>query len=305
MPDTACALTRPEISAYIDGETDPRITIRVRDHLEDCPACTGYEASLRTVKRVVSLQPAIPVPELHDRVMERVAGEVPLVLRRRERHRLGRLVAVAATATILFLAGAATLWRSGPSEIASAMEITGSVQAAGTRPRYLSCDVRDNRARLASEQSETREFLAQVWFDAPERFRYERSRPHRISRWPVAGERRGRCRIPPTLVDRRAVHLSRRGPPPVLAGPHGTTHAHRATAVRRHHGPSDRHRPATADARYLRSIRCGRNRNRVRTRHVQARPHLRGGTSDDRRTAGGWIVALLLARLRGPSVDRP
>ena len=170
MPDYTCTHARPEISAYIDGETDARTTSMVRRHVEGCRSCTMYVDSMRRVKRAVSLQPALPVPDLHDRIMERVISDAPLILRRREQHRLGRVAAVAAVATVTFLAGAATLWRNSPTEIASAGEITSLVQTAA---RSL------DTYRATYEITEQgwhrsvgdREFVAKVWFDAPESFR--------------------------------------------------------------------------------------------------------------------------------------
>ena len=158
------------MSAFIDGESDARMTADVRGHLDDCHMCRRYEESLRSTKRAVRLQPALPVPDLRASVMQRVAAEAPLVLRRRERHRLGRVVAVAAATTVLFLAGAATLWRTRPPEIASATEITTSVQAAArSLSTYRASYAITERGWHPSVRS--REFVAEVWFDAPERFR--------------------------------------------------------------------------------------------------------------------------------------
>jgi hypothetical protein len=170
MPEHTCGLTRPEISAYIDNEADARTTARVRRHLDDCGTCSRYEDSMRSIKRAVRLQPALPVPDLHDRVMERVAAEVPLILRRRERYRLGRVAAMAATATIVFLAGTASFWRESPPEMASATEITRLVRtAARSLDTYRATYEITERGWHPSVGS--REFRAKIWFDAPELFR--------------------------------------------------------------------------------------------------------------------------------------
>ncbi|MGH2754344.1 MAG: zf-HC2 domain-containing protein [Actinomycetota bacterium] len=170
MAELAYEHVGTEMSAFIDGEVDGRTATHIQAHLDVCGVCRRQEAALRGVKRAVRLQPAPPVPDLRSKVMERIALEAPLLGRRRERHRLLRIAATAAVVTVLFLAGGTELWRDRAPQVAGAGEISTLVQnAARSLESYRATYEIEERGW--HPRVDVRRLVAEVWFDAPERFR--------------------------------------------------------------------------------------------------------------------------------------
>src|SRR5207249_2793082 len=58
-----CASVRKELTALIDGALAPRLTAKVRLHLDRCPAC---RAELGTIERTVRLERAVLPSALPD-----------------------------------------------------------------------------------------------------------------------------------------------------------------------------------------------------------------------------------------------
>ena len=120
---------RDDLSAYIDGELPANERRALEEHLDGCAECRALETRLRSVDGAVRLHPVGPVPNLTGDIMDRIAAERPVVLRRAERFRRIRIAGVAAAVTIALLIGSSVPWlREG--NMASAAEITGSVREA-------------------------------------------------------------------------------------------------------------------------------------------------------------------------------
>lgn len=45
-----CSMIRPELSAYMDGELSPQVTLEVQDHVSECSICGGLLEGLQTAR---------------------------------------------------------------------------------------------------------------------------------------------------------------------------------------------------------------------------------------------------------------
>lgn len=161
-----CEDAAVEISARLDGELDRAAARRLDSHLEVCARCRTELASLARVRRVVRAQPAEPVPDLIDKILERVAAEGS---RRPEWVTSLRLGIAAATVSALVIAGASLPWSDSPPETAAASEIVERVYSAARaldtyRATYSIVETGWDPA------VPTRRFRAQVTYEAPEKF---------------------------------------------------------------------------------------------------------------------------------------
>ena len=164
-----CDDLRPELSARLDGEVDGRTSALLDAHLETCAACRSYEASLRSIKRAVALQPADGMKDIAPRVVSRIEWEQ--TARRRERRSLLRTAVAAAAVTALVLSGA-VLPRPARPDVAVASEITQAVQRAATSVSTYHAEF-DITERGWNDSIPERHFTAEIWFSAPEHLRME------------------------------------------------------------------------------------------------------------------------------------
>lgn len=167
-----CDQVRVELSARLDGEVDAPTSQSLDEHLAACPACSRHEASLRRTRSALRIQPAVPVPDLTNAIMERVSSEGPRA-RRRDDWRSGvRIASLAAAAAALLLLSASLPFDDDPLQSAQASEIAKEVRAAAEK-------LDTYRATFSivergwHEDVEARRFRARVWFDAPENFRLQ------------------------------------------------------------------------------------------------------------------------------------
>jgi len=71
-----CATTRRRLSAYLDGDLDPRHSQQVAVHLEGCPACTARWRSLRSAVEMLAEVPRLECREsVAARVLDRLEVE--------------------------------------------------------------------------------------------------------------------------------------------------------------------------------------------------------------------------------------
>ncbi len=125
------------LSAYIDGELDPREMRRVDAHLEICSMCHTEYAELRAVRQMLLDLPAVPPPRAftltHDMVK---AGSKPTLLRRLFGSG-GRLYPALATGSVVafVLLVVLTLADTGTGT-GSLSELAGRSQATGLQPQY-------------------------------------------------------------------------------------------------------------------------------------------------------------------------
>lgn len=164
-----CAEARVDLSARLDDELDEASVHELDAHLETCVACRHEEEMLRAARRAVRIQPVEPVPDLTDRIMRSVGQDGARLRRRSEWNVRFKVASVAAAISALVLAGATLPTRSG-GDIASAGEISNAVRtAARTLGSYrASYDIVEHGW---NPNVPVRRFSAEVWFDAPEKFR--------------------------------------------------------------------------------------------------------------------------------------
>ncbi|MEW6720426.1 MAG: anti-sigma factor [Thermodesulfobacteriota bacterium] len=101
-----CRGAREAISAYVDGETAPEETARIREHLAACPECRALEARMRALGDGVLRLRCEPSEGFRDAVFARLDAENALP---RKAGRLARpwhwaaVPLAAAAAVVLFL----------------------------------------------------------------------------------------------------------------------------------------------------------------------------------------------------------
>lgn len=164
-----CDDVRPQLSARLDGELNRDTAAAVDQHVKGCADCAGVETRLRAVRRAVRVSPAEEVPDLTDSIMARVAAERSPRSLRWPHVRTG-LVAAAAAA-LLFL-GVTTQVNNAPSDIAEAGEIVRRVTAAARalEAYHASFSITEQGWH---QDVPVRRFSAELWFEAPERFRLQ------------------------------------------------------------------------------------------------------------------------------------
>jgi outer membrane lipoprotein-sorting protein len=166
--ELTCDDVRPQLSARLDGELDRDTTAALDQHLKRCAGCAGFETRLRAVRRAVRVSPAEEVPDLTSPIMDRVAVERPRSVR--WPHVRTGLVA-AATAALLFV-GVTTQLNDRPADIAHAGEIVRRVTAAARalEAYHATFSITEHGWHNAVP---VRRFSAELWFEAPERFRLQ------------------------------------------------------------------------------------------------------------------------------------
>jgi hypothetical protein len=197
MKTDLCATLRADISARLDGELDKRSSVAVAEHLETCPSCRAYEHDLRRLRSALRVQSAESVPDLSDSIMSRIRTEAPRVARRREWRAGARIAAVAAVVAALTVLAASLPFSERQPQSASAAQIVAEVRTAAE-------ELSSYRATFSivergfPAQVDERRFSAEVFFDAPERFRLKVRdlTAYPDPRWPandvdlIAGSRR-------------------------------------------------------------------------------------------------------------------
>jgi hypothetical protein len=170
--EPVCADVRPELSARIDGELDATTLGLVESHLQTCADCRRYEDHLRAARRAVRLQPVEQVPDLTDSIMDRVRALGPRSRRRDEIRAQLRTGLIAAAAAALLVVGVTAPFVDRPSNVAAASEIVRKVKNAAR-------NLTSYRATFTITERnwhpdvDVRRFEANVWFEAPERFRLQ------------------------------------------------------------------------------------------------------------------------------------
>lgn len=67
-----CEICRDMLSAQLDGEDPGTDSMSAHAHLDGCPACRSYATGLTDLHRAIRLRTPVVVPDLIDRVMDRV-----------------------------------------------------------------------------------------------------------------------------------------------------------------------------------------------------------------------------------------
>jgi outer membrane lipoprotein-sorting protein len=162
-----CDEVRPEISAFLDRELDATAAGAISQHLESCADCRTYSRKIAGIRRQLRVQPAGPVPDLTDRILERIEDTT---VRQFPIRSALRTAAIGAAAAFLVFAGAFGNFLSRRSDVATAAEIARFVRAAAR-------DLSAYHATFAvtehgwHQKVPVRRLEAEVWFSAPERFR--------------------------------------------------------------------------------------------------------------------------------------
>ncbi|HYI46155.1 MAG TPA: anti-sigma factor [Actinomycetota bacterium] len=158
---------RHELSAWLDGELDRPTSEAVRVHLDSCSECRSQAQRLQRVRQLARVQPSVRVPDLVDPIMVRIGSRTEV-----RRWPQVRTATIAAAAAALIVLGASLPWTDEPGDTARATEIVHEVRAAARQLQTV-------HARFSVTERgwhpmvSTRRFRAEVFFDAPERFRLE------------------------------------------------------------------------------------------------------------------------------------
>lgn len=168
----ACGDVRAEVSALFDDELDAGAAADVRRHLAECDTCRAYAERIAGVRSSLRLAEAEPVPDLTEEIMARVETAWEHRTRRGRAVALVRTFAVAAVASALVVAGASLPSRDRRGDVASAAEIVRQVRRAARALETYHATFRITE-RGWHQDVPRRQFRAEVWFDAPERFRLE------------------------------------------------------------------------------------------------------------------------------------
>ncbi|HEY7873975.1 MAG TPA: hypothetical protein VIG64_02515, partial [Actinomycetota bacterium] len=139
-------------------------------HLQTCAACRHEEEVLRAARRAVRIRPVGAVPDLTERIMQAVTAEGPRLRRRSEWNVRFKVAAVAAAASALVLAGATLPLGRNRVDVASATEIARGVSSAARALQSYRASY-DIVERGFHPNVPVRKLSAEVWFQAPERFR--------------------------------------------------------------------------------------------------------------------------------------
>jgi hypothetical protein len=170
MKTDLCATLRVDISARLDGELDKRSSLIVAEHLENCASCRAYERELMRLRSALRVQSAESVPDLSGSIMSRVRTEQPRVARRREWRTGARIAAVAAVVAALTVLAASLPFSERQPQSASAAEIVAKVRTAAQELSTYRASFSIVERGFPAQVDERR-FSAEVFFDAPERFR--------------------------------------------------------------------------------------------------------------------------------------
>ena len=166
----ACDALRPDISARLDDEVDRQRALELEAHIESCPSCSAYEERMRATRRALRVHTAERVPDLREPIMARIRTEHPRVLRRREWVTGARVGAVAAAVAALVVLASSIPFSDRQPQSASATEIVAQVrEAAEDLDSYRATFSIIERGYPAGVKE--RRFNAQVFYEAPERFR--------------------------------------------------------------------------------------------------------------------------------------
>ena len=187
-----CERAQAAWSERMDGAPARGVSMpELDEHVAACLECAAFATGARRVRELARFTVAEPVPDLVTEIMDRVVVEVPAhrrslsVLpppnrqrppsrfrpRRRELARLG-IALVAGAVVGSTVAGSGLLPRSAPQRALAAAGIPAAVAraAAEIRSFHASYAVTEWHFRPAVP---VRRFAADVWFQAPERFRVD------------------------------------------------------------------------------------------------------------------------------------
>jgi outer membrane lipoprotein-sorting protein len=183
-PEITCDAIRPELSAYIDGESTDTMRRQIEEHLATCQSCRNEEASLRAVRKLVRIQPVEDIPDLAPAIMARIEGRSRRVLDPwQERF---RIAAVAAAAAALIVIGASLPFGPETPDVAAASEITQGVRTAARNLKAYSATF-SVVERGWHPEVPLRRMTATIDFRAPEDLRLEIDdhTPYPTTQWPA------------------------------------------------------------------------------------------------------------------------
>jgi hypothetical protein len=170
--DESCRRVRSELSALLDGELDSDSARAVRGHVAECSSCRLHARRLASVRSSLRLGEAEGVPDLTDDIMVRVAAERGGATARTRVMSLARTFSVAAAAAALVIVGASLPSSNRRGDVASAADIIREVRNAARALETYHATFRITERGWHPDVAR-REFRAQVWFAASERFRLE------------------------------------------------------------------------------------------------------------------------------------
>lgn len=172
-----CDASQRELSARLDGAPNRRLNEALESHLATCARCRSFAAGAERIRELARIEPAAPVPDLVPRIMAEIHRES----RRRpvrqvvppEWRRYAAAFAAGAAAAALLVGGFPGV-RRGPDP-ALATEIPRLVFESSTlvTSYRATFDIKESNFAPTPPLAgfPVRNFVAQVAFESPERFR--------------------------------------------------------------------------------------------------------------------------------------
>ncbi|MGH2750422.1 MAG: zf-HC2 domain-containing protein [Actinomycetota bacterium] len=171
MRTDVCDVVRVDISARLDGELDDQASRALDEHIDRCASCHAYERRLKALRRTLRVHSAESVPDLGAAIMTHVRAERPRVQRRREWRSGLRVATLAAAVAALILFATSLPFSERQPQSANASEIVRRVRAAAQDLDTYRATFSIVERGLPIAAVNERRFSAEVFFDAPERFR--------------------------------------------------------------------------------------------------------------------------------------
>jgi hypothetical protein len=106
-----CSDYEIEISALLDGESDPAMALTLVEHIAECAACSTFVRELRATQKMIDSVPTIPDTESHAGEVVALATRKTRVLGLKPQWALGIAALLLITVSVLFSNGVGTTAR--------------------------------------------------------------------------------------------------------------------------------------------------------------------------------------------------
>ena len=100
-----CSDYEIEISALVDGESDPAMALTLVEHIAECAACSTFVRELRATQKMIDSVPTIPDTESHAGEVVALATRKTRVLGLKPQWALGIAALLVITVSVLFSNG--------------------------------------------------------------------------------------------------------------------------------------------------------------------------------------------------------
>ena len=103
-----CSDYQIEISALVDGESDPAMALKLVEHIAECSDCSTFVRELRATQKLIDAIPTIPETDSHAGEVVALKTRRPRVLGLKPQWALGIAALLVITVSVLFSNGVGT-----------------------------------------------------------------------------------------------------------------------------------------------------------------------------------------------------